>query len=84
MNKSCKSSVKARRVLSQAPRIDNNQQAKKKPNNAVGHAKRKETKKRVMKKASRGEKMQATLIRGLLSILNEPRVALRDFAVGSC
>lgn len=55
-NKSCKSSVKARRVLSQAPRVDSNQQAKKKRNNAVTRDERGNEKGMVKKRGREGEK----------------------------
>lgn len=81
--KNCESSVKARRVLSQAPPVDSNQQAKKKRNNAVTREERNDEK-GIMKKREREKKTRVTPARGLLSILNEPRVALRDSTVGSC
>lgn len=75
--------MKARRVLSQAPPVDNNQQAKKKRNNVVTCEER-GNEKGMMKKREREKKTRVTPARGLLSILNEPRVALRDSTVGSC
>lgn len=54
-SKSCKSSVKARRVLSQALRVDSNQQAKKKRNNTVTREER-GNEKGVVKKQERERK----------------------------
>lgn len=65
--KGCKSSVKARRVLSQAPRVDSNQQAKKKRNNTVTREER-GNEKGVVKKREGKRKTWATRTRVVIDI----------------